>query len=388
MLIPINLTIQDNQAKPIIEFRQRFERRIDKQFSSAVDDQLAVPAFRLRYGFEFGPSKDVNFRIVMQSEREWTVVPGKESQDDRNDAFEFSVAKKLGDSWITLGRQIINKGDKRLVANSDWSNVGRTFDGVRFTNGRWDGFIGRLGAAQRANRENKMAFLSYTSPFGETSIINKLDGMASPVTSIQTIDHVWTRKIRNLDLYVEGMVQMGKSGGKNVDAFAGVAKGALRIDPKWQIIAEADIASGGDSKDKTRKFDSLYASAFAPYGIMDTTGLRDMKMLSIGAIWDPMKTVNVKFEYLKFWLYDNTDGWYDTQNTINVRPGGSFVDATGAKGGDLGGEFNVNATWKYAKNQSLSGGIGVFQPGSFIKAFNGNDTSNQIWGYVMWTVKG
>ena len=49
---------------------------------------------------------------------------------------------------LTLGRQVLNYGDNRLVADSNWGNFGRTFDGAKLRYekkglGRFDLFAAR-----------------------------------------------------------------------------------------------------------------------------------------------------------------------------------------------------------------------------------------------------
>ena len=64
-------------------------------------------------------------------------IPGVQGAegDDEFDLRQAYIA--LGDLKqfpvvLTIGRQVINYGDTRLVADSRWGNFGRTFDGIRF----------------------------------------------------------------------------------------------------------------------------------------------------------------------------------------------------------------------------------------------------------------
>ena len=114
---------------------------------------------------------------------------------------------------------------------------------------------------------------------------------------------------------------------------------------------------------------------------MDMQGLRNMKHLEVGVNSTPAKRLMVGLHYEFFELYDATDGWYGCTGTVNTRVGGSFVDATGAHGKDVGQEVNFYGTYDLNKDLQLMFGIAAFQPGGFIKGFNGSDTVNQYWGY-------
>ncbi len=106
--------------------------------------EAVLQKVQLDFHKEFGA--DVVANIVLQDSRVWGGQPGSvngvntangatsEATDLREanlEIFDF-----LGPLTLQAGRQVLAYGDQRLVGSFEWSNVGRSFDGLRL---RYDG---------------------------------------------------------------------------------------------------------------------------------------------------------------------------------------------------------------------------------------------------------
>jgi hypothetical protein len=156
---------------------------------------------------------------------------------------------------------------------------------------------------------------------------------------------------------------------------------------KTTVFAEATAASGGNDATKTRGFDATYGTAHVLLGLMDVQGYRNVNALEAGIIHTPNKRTEYMVSVGQYGLRDSRDGWYGTGGSINKGPGGSFIDPTGAAGRDIGTEFNFSGRWTLGRYDSLQLELGLFKPGSFIKAFNGATTRDSLWGLVTYNVK-
>ena len=102
------------------------------------DSQDLFVLNRLRINFQVAPSRWLKFNFQGQDSRVWgnNVKPAPATQKDSLDLRLAYV--ELGDAekapvTLTVGRQSLAFGEGRLIADSDWSNTGRTFDAVRAT---------------------------------------------------------------------------------------------------------------------------------------------------------------------------------------------------------------------------------------------------------------
>lgn len=125
------------------DFRLRSERN---RFNDFAADR-AFTSLRLRPGFKFYPSGDLNFYFQPQAnfflgEPEWLAATEstqvKVATSGANRDPKVTVHQAFGDFKLTsfwrvvLGRQVFSYGEEVLVGASDWENPGTSFDGARF----------------------------------------------------------------------------------------------------------------------------------------------------------------------------------------------------------------------------------------------------------------
>ena len=88
-----------------------------------------------------------------------------------------------------------------------------------------------------------------------------------------------------------------------------------------------------------------------------------------------------------FTLRDPSDAWYGVGGAPNKGVNGDFVDPSGNSGRNVGWEFDLEATFRPTKNWTINGGVGLFQPGSFVRKLNSGAADRQTWFFLQGTYK-
>jgi len=370
----------DWSFKPIIDVRERIERRVDKDFSESKSDNRTDLFSRWRAGVDFSYQKNVTGKIVYQySHDEYWMAAKTDAAMERSDVYLAYADFKSKDGTFRFGRQNLVKGTERVLGVSDWGMTGRSWDMARWTGGKWDLFGGRLAVNTIPSKHAYLAGASYDSKYGETMLVYKHDENHGPQDDIYTLNHAWTKKAGKWSYEAEAAGQLGRTADSKLQAWAGTARGSYAANPRLTVYGEVDAASGGIRHDGTvLTFDQLYPSNHRLFGILDMQGRRNMKGLALGANFKASKALSVNFEYNHFDLYADDDAWYGDNGKANK----GFKDSTGASGGRVGDEFDLSAGLTLNKTSVLEAGMGLFRPGHFIGSFASAGDRNQIWGYV------
>ncbi|MCR9142872.1 MAG: alginate export family protein [bacterium] len=124
----------------MIRFRPQFESNYD--FDKTNDDVNEYVGSKLWLGVEKDFGDDVMAKILLQDTRIWGGQPGSDTglntaNNGTNEALDvreafIHIKDLVGPVDLRAGRQIMRYGDRRLVGNTDWNDVGRSFDGFRF----------------------------------------------------------------------------------------------------------------------------------------------------------------------------------------------------------------------------------------------------------------
>lgn len=379
--------IPDWTFKPSIDFRERFERRIDKDFNGAHNDNRNDLYERWRAGGNFQVTKDLSARALYQFAYDAYWSKAKNGGAEFSDLYEGWGNLKIGKGNLKAGRQEFVKGDKRLFDQGDWGNNGRTWDMVRYTDQHWDAWAGRLGLNSSPSKNAKLVGIAYKGPNTETMLFFKHDDKAGLQDNIYVLDQRWTRKSHALNAEVEMVGEVGEAGGKPLRAWAGEARVSYQTAPKLSLYAEADVASGGHHGNTQFTFDQMYPGNHSKYGVMDMQGWRNMKGLTLGTTLQATKTETITFEYNHFGLFAANDNWYSDNGKPNKGSNFTFIDPTGASGTDVGQEFDLSSCLKLNSQTTIDGGLGMFIPGHFIDSFGNAGDRNQFWGYVQCRIK-
>jgi Alginate export len=103
------------------------------------DDTREFTGMRTQLGVDVKPGGAFSGRLVIQDSRVWGAERGSDTglvtaNDDTRQSLDVREAwleARAGDFAAQAGRLLLKYGDQRLVGPLEWTNVGRSFDGVR-----------------------------------------------------------------------------------------------------------------------------------------------------------------------------------------------------------------------------------------------------------------
>lgn len=378
LFIPVAAVTSDSdwKATPYAEVRLRYERRVDRDFVKTANDNRTELPLRFRAGINTKNSDGWFAGAQYQLGQTWLWRAAGDDSTTQSDATEFFFGRNYADGlkW-TAGRIHFNFGSQRLIGSGDWTTQGRSYDGLTVEKGPFGLFALRPSTGTAYNA--RLLGASYKHNLGTTAFIYA-DNRDLDI-KLSTLTHAYNRDYSGINFDFEGALQFGKNGAKDAEAWALHLAATKKMCDKTSVFVEYNAASGGGSATKVRTFDNLFPTNHKFYGSMDLFSWRNMNEIAFGATHQAKPNFGLKANARFFSLRDKTDGWYTAGGGLYTGTVG-FVDPTGASGGDLGWEMDIEATYKWNANTTLMGGIGLFTPGKFIKNLVGvND--RQTWLY-------
>ncbi len=390
---PEALTFANGILTLDIEERLRIEtRRNNKDLNRAShdvrDDTWLLNRFRL--GLAIKPVDWLKVYAQVQDSREWFSqrggIPGVNGYEG-GDYFDLrQLYVEIGDParlplTLTVGRQPLNYGDNRLVADSKWANFGRTFDGVKLhieTGKFWlDAFAVRPVQIRKGEVDDSDSADNFLGLYGGTDVLSyqttefyflwrdKADNQpdlspanttgangtyTGPAQRIGTVGTRWKSKrdaLHGFDYSAEFAYQFGNvwSGDRSTarldhHAFAlALTAGYTWEDAPWKprLGFEYDYATGDrNAKDgSSQSFQNLLPSNHAHYGFIDGFSWRNMHDARLSLSARPLKSVEVTFDYHAFWLAETTDYWFTSNGNSALRtttPSTTTTTTTTSKG--------------------------------------------------------
>lgn len=103
------------QTKFTIEIRERFERRLDRDFLESNSDNRSDFFTRIRPGVTVTYGKNFSAYAEYQFAHTLGITPGDKSWTTNSDARELYVRYKGPEATVTVGRQKAVMGGERLV---------------------------------------------------------------------------------------------------------------------------------------------------------------------------------------------------------------------------------------------------------------------------------
>lgn len=373
--------------QPYVELRERLERHFNPTFSGAANKNRSDLFSRLRVGvgLKAGTAWAAKVEYQNSSDLYWT-HPLNASSDNSDLSLGY-VRYEVKAFAATGGRQKIELGQQRLIGSTEWLSLARSFDAARVSTGPWDAWFGKLGVANAKPETARVGALTHADrTWGTTSLIFKHDLAVASDTDEQTLDHFVSLHVGRLGFDVEGAVQSGTTNGRDQRAWAGHFRAAYDLTPRTTLSAVADAASGGGNATTSHTFDNLYPSNHDLYGLADLVGWKNMNHLGVALDNHPCKDLTLRLSGHAFTLRDPSDSWYGATGVANPRPGGTFVDPTGASGRDLGKELDVEAFWSLKKAGTVSTGIALFDPGNYVQKLSGTG-DHVTYGFVQYQVR-
>lgn len=384
MPIPLdNFDSRDIQIKPVLEFRSRYERRIDADFQPDRGDNRSNLLLRGRVGLQL--SKDgLTGRVVYQHASSLNWFPAGNGIAIRSDLLEANVSFKNGATTYTLGRQRFGLGNRRLIGELDWNNIANAFEGLKVEDRTWTFFLMRAGVLPTPSKNLVLSGVTFKMASNTTAFIIKVDDAKGVAQTRYTLSNEGTLKPNAIStLNYQIAFQAGHQDGKSVQAWAANGRYGMDIAPKVEVYSELNVASGGSSNRVNSTFDQLYPTGHDRLGLMDTTGWENIISATAGLKFKPSADSSLRLSYTWLQLYDKRDAWYGVGGAINAFGATLYRDPTGNAGRDIGQEISLDYSSTLANGFTMSTGAGVFLPGRFVKSIGGVRSGNQTFGYFM-----
>src|SRR5258708_1242108 len=319
-----------------------------------------------------------------------------------------------------IGRQELIYGDERLIGQSDWTNVRRTFDAAKLryeVNGFWvDAFVSHpvIVWDDHFNESDDQDWFSgvYASttkliPWqqSELYVLSRNTGNGSPgfygpppdpqgatPRDIYTVGVHFKSlpgELGGWDYNLEAAGQFGRYretaagapvsvAGRNLvqQAYAAVAGGGYTWTnaPGKPRAGSEYLYSSGDSNPtdgKHETFDNLFPTNHRQFGIMDIYSWQNVQILRFTGSIQPLESLTLAADYRLVWLADTHDSFYTSKG---ARRGG--VTATDGAGYGInpnynsyvGSEIDLVATYTFKHHTSLQAGIAHFFVGDYVKS--------------------
>lgn len=369
------------------EVRQRFEDRTGIAFGR--DRDLAADYLRFRLGATVRPASWIKISGMLQDARAAAYgfpPPGnvRDPVDLQEGYVEFFSGKQTG-IGLTVGRQMINYGDTRIIGSPQWAYTARTWDTARLyhVSKRLKVELLLLSPVQtRGTGFNRPVlgdrlwgtYNTLRDTFGKTVTDfyavrhdqNRPGGFTGEGRiAINAFGSRWAVPLpQNFRITLEGIVQNGKAGILPHRAAAAVALIGYKTTLFGKLLdlaAEYKYASGTDpTSGKHSTFDQFYPAAHDKFGHVDLIGwrnvhnIRSLNTLSLGKRWQCILMYN------NTWLANSRDALYTIQGRPIVR------SADGSAGRHAGQELDLYTNYQVF-GFTIAAGVGRFFPGEFVR---------------------
>lgn len=382
--------------------RNRFESRDEFDFNNNtvgghLDDTWGLLRFRLRADLEAHENLKLVGELQSSHTYEYTnsnaasARVGAGASQDRLDVFQaYADVKNLADIpelTVRVGRYTLAYGKQRLVGAFAWSNVARSFQGVRAAWEEDDWWLhvfyndvvvpvdDHANEGATANNLSGVYMQYHGYDWGKTEayvLRHEQDHMGGArVNGLETytvgarFEAKWPGN-EAIDLDGEFAYQDGKaSTALDHQAFAlHVGGGYTFQDVAWTPRAggQYNYATGDtDATDgKNETFDNLFPTNHLHYGYMDRFSWRNMHNVQFELSAKPYKTLQLKFDYHMFWL--------DEASSAPWQHAGGGVIRGGTVGADnsVGQEIDLTVKWKYYKHLVVAAGYSHFFTDDFV----------------------
>jgi len=354
---------------------------------------------RTRIGLETSVSEKIQFFAQMQDSRAFgqgTPTTFLKNIDlhqgyvKLSNPFDFNFE-------VQAGRFQLIYGTERFIGASNWSHIGRSFDGVKFTIAPKK-FDLDLFALTINDTQNPIAVPTvnlYPYPAKETPSFSlygfykttnltdksKLDLLAfyevdrkdvKPDTNALnrfTISSTYFGNYGNLSTIVEAAYQFGKISGIDLGAYLISIQGTYETGVAALTVG-ADILSGNDPKDP-KKLSALtlaYGTAHKFFGFMDyfpiNAGGHGVNNFYLKANINPKDSkLNLALDFHHF---------LSNQKSLSNKS-------------VFGQEIDLTLVYKFIKGTSITWGGSVFLPGELMKEIYAPREDIAFWSYVMIT---
>ena len=374
------------------EERFRYEGYHNGGFALNNNDSYGL----LRSRFQLNIKPTAWFKLVTQLQDARPLMQKPPWGPPNLNAWDLKLAYvEFGDPekhWISVrvGRQLINYNNT-ILANSEWRNQARSYDGV-IANLHHDRFsLGLFGASVVVPLANGISHHEEgNNIYGAYGGIDHLIPHSvlepfilwrvQPSVAIETTAKVKTCRqderayglrfkgvaLKTLDYSAEWITERGSDGTSVIRAEAGNVGVAYRIDRapgKLRVFWQYDYACGDKNPNDGvhGTFDPIYPTAHDRFGITDQFGWQNLISERAGLTVEPRHRWTVTGQYLDLWLASASDALYNTTGIAIVR------DATGKSGTHIGREFDAYTWYELNRHVNIGVGVGHLQGAEFLQ---------------------
>jgi len=369
------------------EYRMRLESEINYDFDSAAPNSDTYLLSRLRVYLDINPNSHLQLFGMFQDAE--TIQQGNatfKTPDDRKLYQAFFALKSEGNGLKTRvkgGRQELKYGEERLIGASDWSNRGRSFDGLVLgfeTDDFWLDLFGSRIHPQGKELQFAGAYAQWKRfPQGvlEPYVLylhGDQSGFQDGNLSLMTLGaRVKGKFKKHFDYGFEGAYQAGKSGGHRVSAFAIHSKLGIQFPATFKPRVELEYNFGsGDSnpgEGTVTTFNNLFPTNHNKYGYMDLFSWKNVHDIKVGVSAEPLAFFQPSLDYHLFFLPEPANGVF-AANGAQLRPGNPTASHF------AGQEIDLLLKFKPSKYFDALVGYSVFFPGTFFSQTGSSDIAH------------
>lgn len=391
------------------ELRIRNENRFNFSPAYPTDDSYGFTLMRSRLGLQANLSEDIEMFVQFQDSRTFASESSVTADTKNVDLHQaYFIWKNINGSDFSLkaGRQEFLYGDQRLLGIGYWTNVGRSFDGVKLVYDtkrfKVDGLYATTKETMTSDVDASLFGVYSTlksTPVGNVDLYGLFkndpdDNYLSEIVSNGYSDldlmtfglRLDGSKLKNSPLTYKGefMFQTGSKGGDDISAYAYHLEGHYKLVKNTSLLVEYNFASGDeDPADGTiGTFDQLYPGNHLKYGYIDFIGLRNMLNLCFGVKFVPIKGHTAVLNYHKFWRESSMDNVYRANGKV-ILP---FTP--GIESNDIGQEIDFTWSTSPVKGMGVLAGVAYFVAGDLYKeTYPDRDVDNGAWVFIQTMIK-
>ena len=389
------------------QVRYRYEFFNDFNFGAGPQDDDGYHLIRMLAHADLHVGDNLRFFVQGKS----SLIEDRDGGPRSVDADEIDIQQAFGEfafrfnndkysAMIRGGRQDMRYGAERLIGVSDWTNVRRTFDGVRGSVGIGNQTIDLFWVRPVIVDKERMNSSDDNTDFvGIYDVINLPDFMREARTKLDLYflwlsrdastptasdsdtftlgAHLFTNP-KPWDFDVEGDWQFGDAAeGGDINAWSIAVEGGYTLSGvTWtpRLILGFDAASGDDDPTDSdhETFNQLFPSGHPYFGYIDTIGRQNIIDVHGGISAKFAPNVTGLLEQYFFWRENEHDAVYNAT-------GAALIGAGGSSSNYIGSEFDALLTVQFDRHWSGYVGYSHFFAGDFVEeAGSGTGADNDI----------
>lgn len=362
--------------------RVRGEGRNNMDMSDNSTDQISFTSSRFRVGMEFNPRTDIGIFFEPQFTKIFgstgaTLTSGGTTDTGLDVHQAFMTYRPEGLVDIKLGRQELNYGDELVIGKTDWSTVGRSFDGVtvRKTHSKgWvDVFVTTILETNATTSANGDAnFIGLYSNWNLLELIKDIDVYylhfsnpnVSPHYYVTAVGARAKSTIDRFDFRLETTFEDTGATGLNENQTDGEVGFSLVPERKTRAYAEYFRAS--------KDYNQLFPSGHKYLGFADLLSRRNLHGGKLGIESLIAGDLMGSLSYHMFYRMDKDRPVYNYAGTAY---------ANGGTSGDVLNELDLNLEYPLNDSLSIAGLLAYHLPGNYFKDNNQKDNG---YLYAVW----